>query len=218
MSLSLPALTAAAALALTGGAAGPFGDTPRLHLAGGDAVGSSPTFVPYGYGAAPGGRKDTVETSAAATAQIVAAMQQATRYCGWLQQDGKGEYVIDCLAERIDDVSRGMAGQRGYAQVRAVLDETARELNAVARANRASAQRPIRFRTQDQGGAVTTTNRRLVPVERARQQAAVAQALAVIGEAETRLLRSAEDPSTRGAQFQRIAAAMGSNKVLLRSL
>jgi len=213
LSLSLPALTAAAALALSGGVA-----APRLHLAGGDAVGSSPTFVPYGYGAGAGTRERATETSAAATAQIVAALQQATRYCGWLKRDGKGEYVIDCLAERIDDVSRGMAGQRGYAQVRAVLDETARGLNDVARANRAAAQRPTRFRTKDKGGAVTTTNRRLVPVEGARQQAAVAQALAVIGEAETRLLRSAEDPATRGAQFQRIAAAVGSNKVLLRSL
>lgn len=51
-----------------------------------------------------------------------------------------------------------------------------------------------------------------------RKDVALAQALAVIVEAETVLLRSAENPGERAAQFQRIASAVGSNKVLLRSL
>ena len=216
MSFSLPALTAAAGLALTGWSAAPGAPDSRLHLAGGDAVGSPPVFVPYGT--PPPGESRPAGSSAAATGQVVATLEQATRYCGWLKRDGRGEYVIDCLAERIDDVNRRMAGLRGYDEVRAVLDETARGLNDIARANRAAGQRPTRFRTEEADGTVTRTNRRLVPVEPARQQAAVAQALAVIEEAETKLLRSAEDPVARGAQFQRIAAAVGSNKVLLRSL
>ncbi|TDK46856.1 hypothetical protein [Antarcticimicrobium luteum] len=227
MSLSLPALTAAAALALTGWTAapdrpgGPGGPGGPLHLTGGDAVGTSPVFVPYGYGKrAPSGaaRPKEKTPSASTTAQVVASLQQATRYCGWLKRDGKGAYVIDCLAERLDDVNRRMAGTSGYEEVRAVLDEATRDLNRIARANRATAQRPTRFRTQDADGTVTRTNRALVPVDPARQQAAVAQALAVISEAETRLLRSADDPAARSVQYQRIAAAVGSNKVLLRSL
>ncbi|TDE37489.1 hypothetical protein [Antarcticimicrobium sediminis] len=221
MSLSLPALSAAAALVLTCWGAAPDRPGAPLHLTGGDAVGSSPVFVPYGAGKSSpsGSSRPTDETpSEATTAQVVATLQQATRYCSWLKRDGKGEFVVDCLAERLDDVNRRMAGTGGYEEVRAVLEQTTRDLHRIARDNRAAGQRATRFRTQDADGKVTRTNRALVPVDPARQQAAVAQALAVIAEAETRLLRSASDGTASGAQFQRIAAAVGSNKVLLRSL
>ena len=227
MSVSLPAIAATVALTLGGWTAPRPDASGRLHLAGGDAVGSPPVFVPYAAPSpsraappdpTPPGREPPGETGAATTAQVVASLQQAPRYCGWLRNDGKGEFVIDCLAERLENVNRRMSGLQGYGAVRGVLDDTARQLNDIARANRAAGQRPTRFRTTEADGTVTRTDRRLVPVDAARQEAAVAQALAVIEEAETRLLRSAESPAARGAQFQRIAAAMGSNKVLLRSL
>ncbi|MDX2484775.1 MAG: hypothetical protein QNK42_14050 [Pseudodonghicola sp.] len=221
MSLSLPALTAAAALTLTGWGVAPDRPGGQLHLTGGDAVGSSPVFVPYGYGkSSPSGssRPKDKTPSETTTAQVVATLQQATRYCGWLERDGKGEFVIDCLAERLDDVNRRMAGTSGYEDVRAVLDQTTRDLNRIARDNRAAGQQPKRFRSKDADGTVTRTRRALVPVDPTRQQAAVTQALAVISEAETRLLRSGSAGTASGAQFQRIAAAVGSNKVLLRSL
>jgi hypothetical protein len=58
----------------------------------------------------------------------------------------------------------------------------------------------------------------LIPVDDAKLDIAVAQALEVIGAAETVLLRSAEGSDDRALQFQQIASAIGSNKVLLRSL
>lgn len=225
MSVTLPTLTAAiAALALSGPAdrptqaPGPAAAPNGPLLVGGDAVGTPPVFVPYGYGAPAGRKAAPQQMSVASTTQIVASLQQATQYCGWLKRDGRGEFVIDCLSERLDDVSRRMAGMRGYEDVRAVLDQTSRDLNRIARGNKAAGQAPTRFQTQDPDGRVTRTNRRLVPVDSQRQAAAVAQALAVMQEAETRLLRSSQSETARAAQFQRIAAAVGSNKVLLRSL
>jgi hypothetical protein len=43
------------------------------------------------------------------------------------------------------------------------------------------------------------------------------QASDIVAEAETILLRSASSDATRAIHYQRIAAAVGSNKVLLRS-
>jgi len=47
---------------------------------------------------------------------------------------------------------------------------------------------------------------------------AAAQALVVIENTETLLLRSPDTSVEQAAQFQQIAEAIGSNKVLLRSL
>lgn len=152
-------------------------------------------------------------TTPATTKTVVASIQSATRYCKLVQPN---EYVIDCLAERLDDLSKQLQGQEGFEEVRAVLETTSNELNDIARQNRSDSLAPATFSTK--GPSPVRTSRRLVPVDDAKLDVAVSQALAVIGEAETLLLRSAEQSADRAIQFQQIAAAIGSNKVLLRSI
>lgn len=224
MSATLAALTAAVSLSLaTAMPVGTFAPPSRTVApagrpipAGGDAIGTPPVFIP------PAVRQRSDPTGGTATgvgagttAAIVGTLNQATLFCRAFPQ---GEYVIDCLAERLDDVSRRMAGTSGYDEVRAALDETARGLHRIARDNRSAALPPARFTGAMPGGSRITTSRPLVAVDPARMAAALAQAVAVIGEAETMLLRSAEGSGDRAAQFRRIADAVGSNKVLLRSL
>ncbi len=144
---------------------------------------------------------------------VVASLQASTRYCTPLVAT---EYVIDCLAERLGSLSKQLEGQDGFEEVQAILETTARDLNQIARQNRSATLAAATFATQGQTSVQTT--RRLIPVDEARMEDAVSQALAVIAETETLLLRSADDSTDRSIQFQQIAAAVGSNKVLLRSL
>lgn len=182
----------------------------RLFPTGGDVVGTSPVFIPPNVGKPPG----PVLTPTATATAVVVSLGQATEFCRGLSDT---DYVIDCLAERLDDVNRRMAGTSGYDEVRDTLTVATRSLNQIAQDNRAAGEPTARFRATMPDGSQVRTNRPLVPVDPAQRAAALAQALAVIGEAETVLLRSAENSQDRAAQFQRIASAIGSNKVLLRS-
>jgi hypothetical protein len=149
----------------------------------------------------------------ASNKSIIASLQAATRYCTPMVPK---EYVIDCLAERLEELSKQLEGQDGFEDVQAILESTANNLNQIARQNRSSTLAPATFATTGQEPVQTT--RRLVPVDETKLEEAVSQALAVFEEAETLLLRSADDATDRSIQFQQIAAAVGSNKVLLRSI
>ena len=122
-------------------------------------------------------------------------------------------YAIDCIAERLERLSYDMRGLSGHGNLRKVIRQTASQLHAVARNNRDTDRRKATVRTAD--GSLRSS-RALVPVSADRQAEAISRAVAIIEEAETSLLRSA--PSSSDAlNFQRIADALGSNKVLLRA-
>lgn len=223
MSLTLPAAAAAfAAIAMTGtanwapriqsGSAGLPDPGARIELVGGDAVGTPPVFVPPRLSP----RVKTDQVNPDTTAAIVAALNESTRFCSGLTGDRKA-FVVDCIAERMHDVSRRMERNAGYEDVRAVLENTSRQLEQLARANKSRTTETTRFRSRAPDGRVTGTQRRLVPVADDKLDDVMARAVSVIGQAETQLLRSSESSAERAAQFQRIAAAIGSNKVLLRS-
>lgn len=171
----------------------------------------------YGYTPDPDGEPESVAPSrrsgTTTTATVVTSLESATKYCTLVQPKA---YAIDCLAERLGELKEQLEGQEGFEEIRAVLDTASKELNDIAQENRSATLAPATFSTQGQTPVRTT--RRLVPVDDARLDNAVSEALAVIVEAETLLLRSAEKSTERAVQYQRIAAAIGSNKVLLRSL
>ncbi|MFN3823506.1 MAG: hypothetical protein ACK4RN_05955 [Pseudorhodobacter sp.] len=168
-------------------------------------IGGLPVFVPDLPQAAPAGGVASLATPGAVTSQIEAA----TRFCARLPEQA---YVVDCMAERLDAISRAMPSTGDLAQARTLLAEASRDLAELARANadttlpRATARVP--------GG--TATRRALVPVNPARQAAARSQAAAILERTETLLLRSANRPVTM-AGYRQIAGAVGSAKVLLRS-
>lgn len=179
-------------------------------LGGGDETGgySEPGGESFtGPEAGPAGNPST-------TATVVTALRSTTTFCKLLPSSA---YAVDCLAERMAELEQQLKAQAEFDEVRAVLGSTAKKLNDIARKNRSSSLSPARFKAQ--GQTPITTTRRLIPVDEAKLDAAASEAIAVINEAQTLLLRSAAGQSgDRAIQYQRIAAAIGSNKVLLRSV
>ena len=104
-----------------------------------------------------------------------------------------------------------MTGRVGYGDARRIFRDTADQLRAITQSN-LDPNRP-RARMQSHDGTLRSAR----PLAAAQQRQALSQAAAVLAEAETQLLRSAGVSSRRAVQYQQIAAALGSNKVLLRS-
>ena len=160
--------------------------------------------------AAPAAPSVTATTSAPATNNsIVLSLTAASGYCSL------GAYAVDCLSERLGTLAKQMEGQEEFDEVRLVLADASKKLNAIARNNRSSSLAPARFTTT--GETPVETTRRLIPVDETRLEIAFTEAISVLEEAQTLLLRSTEGTNDRTIQYQRISAAIGSNKVLLRS-
>jgi len=185
--------------------------------AGKTAVGGTgglPVFVPDLPLVAPTVEAETpagdtsvgaLTTPGAVTTQIDAA----TQFCARLPQSA---YVVDCMAERLDAVSRAMPATGDLAEAKQSLAEASRDLAALARRNADTALPPATARVP----RGTATRRALVPVNPARQAAVRSEAAAILERTETLLLRSAGRPATM-AGYRQIAGAVGSAKVLLRS-
>lgn len=139
---------------------------------------------------------------------VVNTLGAAKAFCGKLDQS----YRVDCLAERIAKMSKDIPADSDYAEIKQVLDDTARDISNLARANRDRAQP----RRRVSAGSIATA-RPLTPVSPAAQAAVNAQASAILDRTQTLLLRSPDDEGGKKLHYQRIADALGSNKTLLRS-
>jgi hypothetical protein len=215
MAAKVNILRAAAALLLATAAA--------PALAGKTAVGGiggMPVFVPDVPQVAPtagattttedeGDSRAATTASAASPGAVAAQIDTATQFCARLPQSA---YVVDCMAERLEEVSRAMPATGDLAAAKASLAEAARDLSTLARNNADSALPPANARIP--GG--TATRRPLVAVTPARRAAVNQQAAAILERTETVLLRSSGRPATM-AGYRQIASAVGSAKVLLRS-
>lgn len=114
------------------------------------------------------------------------------------------EYRIDCLSRKFREVSRS-ANRPDYRGVRQELGKASRALASLVKENADPQLAPIRkgnntYRAVKRS-AVKTVNR---------------QAVAIIQETETKLLRSATS-GLRRTHYQRLARAVGSTKTLFRS-
>ena len=142
---------------------------------------------------------------------LVNTMGAAKAFCGKLDT----AYRVDCLAERIGKLANDIPADSDYAEVRQVLNDTAREMSALARANR---DRTLPRRTASVGGsAPQRTTRPLIPVSPGALAAVNQQAAAILDRTQTLLLRSPDDEGGKKLHYARIAEALGSNKTLLRS-
>lgn len=169
----------------------------------------------YGYedgGEDRSGPPSRPSTTPVTTNSVVSSIEATRNFCSAISS----AYAVDCLSERLGELAKELEGQEGFEDAQSILDSTSKKLNAIARQNRSTTADPARFSTQGQTPVINT--RRLIPVDEPSLVEAASQALAVIAEAETLLLRSAEESSERSVQYQRIASAIGSNKVLLRSV
>ncbi|MCR8723313.1 hypothetical protein [Frigidibacter sp. ROC022] len=155
--------------------------------------------------------KQNDQDTAAIGNAVYKAVTEAAAFCAALPDE---TYQIDCLSERLNTIYRSMPSNTPYDETKAALKSAAAQLKAVVDANRDGDKSGKTFATAS-GDQKTT--RRIRPVAPARKAAAVAQAVAIIEETQTVLLRSSATSPEAKPQIERIAAAVGSNKVLLRS-
>ncbi|MCF3641086.1 hypothetical protein LXM94_14010 [Rhizobium sp. TRM95111] len=121
-------------------------------------------------------------------------------------------YRLDCVQQGFEEVARRMP-QGDYREARQIIFRAAAQLDSVVARNADRSvprQRSVPNRRFKQKKTYTA-------VKRQNLRQAMQQAERVVAEAETRLLRSAENSEKRYSHYQQIAAAVGSNKVLLRS-
>ena len=149
--------------------------------------------------------------SAAFTSVVVGGLAAAKEFCA-----GLGEaYRVDCLAERFSVLSASIPKNSDYGEVRQVLRSASNRMASLARKNR-SRDLP-RGRATSPGFSETTT-RPLTPVNRAATVEVNRKAQAILAQTETLLLRSAGESRSKTLHYTQIASAIGSNKVLLRSV
>jgi hypothetical protein len=141
--------------------------------------------------------------------RVAAALEAATRFCAALPD---ASYRIDCLADRLSTVAASMPSTGPYAASRKAIADAGRKLGATARKYADASNPRNRYAAGD-----TRTGRPLTPVRPDAAAAANREATAIVAEAETVLLRSGATQPAAAAQIERIAAALASNKVLLRS-
>ena len=122
-------------------------------------------------------------------------------------------YRIDCLRQRLLDIARRIPRGPAYAEARQIIGRAASQLGSIQAANADAGMPKQRSRR----------NQRLreakvyTAVKREKLKQAMQQAGRVIEEAQTQLLRAGENSEKRSSHYQKIAAAVGSTKVLLRS-
>lgn len=149
----------------------------------------------------------------AATRLILKQIQEDAGVC----DEVPGPYVIDCLAKRFERTARRMPQTGDYAVARDALETAAAELSQIVGQSRALTldRESIVVTTRNSNGTAERTRLRKVPDRTA--EAARARAVEVLEEQATILLRSAAENPGEAVHYTRIAQAVESTKVLLRS-
>jgi hypothetical protein len=143
------------------------------------------------------------------TNAIIANLAAARSECGSYDR----VYRIDCLRQRMLDIARRIPQGAAYAQARQIVGRAASQLGSIQSANadtRVKKQRSRRNARLREAKVYTA-------IKREKLNQAMQQASRVIEEATTQLLRAGENSEKRSAHYRKIAAAVGSTKVLLRS-
>ncbi len=144
--------------------------------------------------------------------QIAEAIEDTYGFCIQLRPP---EYLVDCLAEQLQEIADALRPTGDYAEAKEILEEAAEDLRALARANVDPTKPLVRASGRVRGKRITT--KPLVAVRPERAAAVKLQAADILAEAETKLLRSAETSDRRLIAYAQMAKAVGSNKTLLRS-
>lgn len=210
---AIPATTGSQELPLVlvqdrGGPGGPSGGNGGGGGGGGgDGLGGATGTTPASAPAAAAARPQPA-LSPPVTNAVADSVGDAFDRCRTLDSS----YQIDCVSQQLKATADRIAGEGAYGPVNRILNDAARDLARIARQDRDTAQPRVSVQHRDQSGIRTYSAVRRDSV--ARSKAAAAR---VIEQAQTLLLRSAANSANRRSHFQRIAAAMDSGKVLLRS-
>ncbi len=137
------------------------------------------------------------------TATIVQVIADGRDACGRLP----AEYRIDCLRATLKTAARQVPSNRpDYDKARSILNNATRQLDRIVE------------QSLDTAAPATKLGRETVrAVRKDAARSAMSAARLVVAEAETLLVRSAENSQRRMVHYAQIAEAVGSTKVLLRS-
>ena len=137
---------------------------------------------------------------------------EINEFCGPVER----AYRIDCLADQYRQIADALPNTGDNKRIKAALNKAAADLEAIVEANLDTAAPAIKP-TPKPKAPRAKASRNIRAIRKDRIVAAERAAAKVVKEAETVLLRSAESSRRRKIPFQRVAAATGSNLVLLRS-
>lgn len=143
--------------------------------------------------------------------RIVARINAANAYCGWVNK----VYAVDCLSDQYDQIARALPRGADYRTIRAALAAAQKDLRQIA-GTYADPARPAVRPIPPRGMFAAEAKRPLTPVRGETVAQAGRIARRVLTETATLLLRSA-GTDRQEAQLARIAGAINSGKVLLRS-
>jgi hypothetical protein len=126
------------------------------------------------------------------------------------------EYHIDCFADQLDQVAETVPDDEDFGQARSIIASAAAQLSGIAKTRSSRELRPVTLSSSNVAG--TGSTRPVVAIKSEDLPTAHAEAQLVLQETETLLLRSAETSERRRLPYTEIADAIGSSKVLLRSI
>lgn len=145
------------------------------------------------------------------TAAITDALEEIARRCQLLPE----EYRIDCLGKGYSQLATEIPQVADYQPVRDELARAGRRMREIVLRNldRAKQERQLPKTARD----TRNYNWASKPVQADKLAAATDEAIAVVEEAQTRLLRSAENSARRRIHYQRVSRSLGASRRILRS-
>ena len=174
---------------------------------------NGPVFVPTQGGGATTPAVPPVGSGVDIGPSVSRALLDAAGFCAALPDNA---YQVDCLAERLAAIAASMPSTGPYAESKAALESASAQLRSLVVQN-ADAGKPRRRYSTPTAARPQSSSRPLTAVSAAALPAVQTAAVAIIAQTETVLLRSSETQVAQAAEIRQIAAAVGSNKVLLRS-
>jgi len=171
---------------------------------GGRDTGGRPSFSDHPE--RPVARHERLDTD-----RIVQDLQSIRRECRKYDE----VYRIDCLRQGIDMTIARMADRPENREAKRILRRASRQLAGIV-ATYEDRSAP-KLEVPRNANPRFKSRRTYRAVKRSTLPTAMAKANAVVQEAATQLLRSAENSERRYAHYQQISAAVDSTKTLLRS-
>lgn len=142
------------------------------------------------------------------------SLLQIQRICEYMGD----EYKVACFAVTYKDLANALQSVGGDDIIRSSLNTAARKLDQLVRSNLDQEKAALQAHLTNSTGEKLITTRAMRATVTAKNAVLKNQAAKILEEAETVLLRSASSTSpTRALSYQKVAAAIGSNKILLRS-
>ncbi|HWU61781.1 MAG TPA: hypothetical protein VN112_07135 [Ensifer sp.] len=125
-------------------------------------------------------------------------------------------YRIDCLRQNMQRIAASLPDDGDYGKVKRILSDAAGRLGRIV--DKYADPKAPRLTPPPGANPRFRQNRSYKAVRRNKLRQAMTEAAQVVQEAATQLLRSSENSTARLAHYQSISVAVGSTKVLLRSL